>query len=248
MKLVVYTAIAADYDQLRPVKLLSPGVDYVCFTEPGKPAAPGWTARSLPRLDLPPQSENRYAKFHPHLLFPDHDASIYVDGNIEIVGDMAVFANDALPDKCTIALYDHPVRISAFEEAIECALVGFDYCSSIRRQLQRYNAEGFASTGGLLEGNVIARRHHDAAVIRAMSCWWEEWMDGVKRDQLSLMYILWKAQPRLRRLGLHDGRFTHDYFVYHAHRQKLGRTLPRTVRQLVNRLDLAIFGLQLRQP
>lgn len=242
MKLVVYTAVAADYDHLRPVR--TPGsVDFVCFTEPGKPVPAGWTRRDLPRDDLSPQSVNRWAKFHPHLLFPDHDASVYIDGNIEVIGDMAEFAADALTD-ATIALYDHPVRTSAFEEAIECALVGFDLTRRIRRQIRRYHAEGFAFEGGLLEGNVIARAHHDPDVIRAMTRWWQEWETGVKRDQLSLMYVLWKERPRLCRLGRHDARFVHRYFVYHPHRRKLARTLPRTWRQIVNRLDLAVFGLQ----
>lgn len=243
MKLVVYTAIAADYDQLRPVKSPSPGVDYVCFTEPGKQAAPGWTARSLPRMDLPPQSENRYAKFHPHLLFPEHDASIYVDGNIEVVGDVANLAARVVPE-ARIALYDHPVRSSTFDEAIECALVGFDLASAIRRQIRRYHAEGFAFQGGLLEGNVIVRRHHDPAVVRAMTRWWQEWQRGVKRDQLSLMYVLWKEQLEVGRLGLHDARFVHDYFHYHPHRRRLGRTPLRSLRQVINRLDLMLFGLQ----
>jgi hypothetical protein len=245
VKLVVYTAIAADYDRLRPVRVQSPGVDYVCFTEPGKPAAAGWIARSLPRLDLPPQSENRYAKFHPHLLFPDHDASIYIDGNIEIVGDMARLARIAL-QRARIALYDHPVRTSTFEEAIECALVGFDLTSAIRRQIRRYFADGFAFEGGLLEGNVIVRAHHDPSVVRAMTRWWSEWQVGVKRDQLSLMYVLWKEQLQAGRLGRHDARFLHDYFVYHAHRRKLGRGPLRSLLQVVNRVDLALFGLRVR--
>lgn len=245
MKLVVYTAIAADYDRLRPVKTPSPGVDYVCFTEPGKPAAPGWTVRTLPRMDLPPQSENRYAKFHPHLLFPEHDASIYIDGNIEIVGDIARLAPIALQDS-PIALYDHPVRTSTFEEAIECALVGFDLSTAIRRQIRRYFADGFAFENGLLEGNVIVRAHHDPRVVHAMTRWWSEWQGGVKRDQLSLMYVLWKERLQAGRLGRHDARFVHDYFVYHAHRRKLGRGAWRSVLQVINRVDLAIFGLHVR--
>lgn len=243
MKLVVYTAIAADYDLLRPIRSPSPEVDYVCFTEPGKAVPHGWTARALPRTDLPPQSENRYAKFHPHLLFPDHDASIYIDGNIEVVGDVAPLARETLK-RARIALYDHPVRSSTFEEAIECALVGFALTRAIREQIRRYYRDGYAFEGGLLEGNVIVRAHHDPGVVRAMNRWWQEWQNGVKRDQLSLMYVLWKERVNVGRLGLHDARFLHQYFVYHPHRRRLGRTVGRTTRQILNRLDLALFGLQ----
>jgi len=245
MKLVVYTAVAAGYDNLKPVRHALPGVDYFCFTESGRAVPPGWTHRELLRLDLSPQSQNRYAKFHPHLLFPGHDASVYVDGNIEVIGDVKALAHMALAES-TIAFYDHPVRVSAFEEAIECALVGFDLSSVIRRQLRRYFHDGFAFQGGLFEGNVIVRAHHDIDVIRTMMHWWVEWQRGVKRDQLSLMYVLWKEEPRIRRLGRHDGRFIHDYFIYHPHRYKLARSLPRVGRQIINRLDLALFGMSVQ--
>lgn len=245
MKLVVYTAIVADYDELRPPRVAPEGVDFVCFTEPGKRVPTGWTQRDLPRSDLPPQSRNRYAKFHPHLLFPEYDTSIYIDGNIEVVADIRPLAQRVI-DRASVGLYDHPVRTNAFDEAIECALIGFDQASKIRRQIRRHFADGYAFEGGLFEANVMVRAHHDPAVVQAMARWWNEWQRGVKRDQLSLMYVLWKEKPRVLPLGRHDARFVHEYFVYHPHRRKLGRSPMRTLRQILNRLDLAVFGMRVR--
>jgi hypothetical protein len=244
MKLVVYTAITKDYDVLRPPRRRCAGVDYVCFTEPGKAVAAGWTRRDLPALDVSPQSANRFVKFHPHRWFPQHDASVYVDGNIELLGDVAELAARAL-ERASIAFYDHPVRTSASEEALECALVGFDSGAAIRRQMRRYHDEGFNGGSGLLEANIIVRRHHDPAVIRAMDRWWSEWEHGVKRDQLSLMYVLWREQPAVMRLGRHDGRFAQQYFAYHPHPHKLGRA-PRLLRQILNRLDLLVYGMSVK--
>lgn len=245
MKLVVYTAIAADYDELRPPRVTPEGVDFVCLTEPGKRVPAGWTQRDLPRSDLPRQSQNRYAKFHPHLLFPEHDTSIYIDGNIEVAADVRPLAQRVI-DCASIGLYDHPVRTSTFDEAVECALIGFDHVRRIRAQIRRHFAEGYAFEGGLFEASIIVRAHHDPAIVRAMARWWDEWQGGVKRDQLSLMYVLWKEQPRVLPLGRHDGRFVHEYFVYHPHRRGLGRSPMRTLRQILNRLDLAVFGMQVR--
>ncbi|HEU0199643.1 MAG TPA: glycosyltransferase domain-containing protein [Burkholderiaceae bacterium] len=242
MSLVVYTAVAAGYDVLQPVGHSVAGVDYVCFTEPNIVPPPGWMHRPLPRMDLPPQSQNRYAKFHPHLLFPEYEASVYVDGNIEIVGDLQVLAERALA-RAQIAFYDHPVRTDPYAEAIECAKVGFDWSGSIRHQVRRYRTEGFAGDAGLFEANVIVRRHNETPVVRAMERWWQEWEHGVKRDQLSLMYVLWKERLRAQGLGRHDARFVHEFFRYRPHRKPIGRSINRVARQVFNRLDLILVGI-----
>lgn len=242
LKLVAYTAVAANYDELQPVGSPVAGVDYICFTEPGIVPPPCWMHRDLPRMDLPPQSQNRFAKFHPHLLFPDHDASIYVDGNIEIVGDLRALAERALA-QAPIAFYDHPVRTDPYAEAIECAKVGFDWSGAIRHQVRRYRTEGFRGDGGLFEANVIVRAHHEKPVVRAMERWWQEWEGGVKRDQLSLMYVLWKERLQAHGLGRHDARFVHEFFRYRKHRRPIGRGLGRVVRQVFNRLDLKVVGI-----
>lgn len=246
MRLVVYTAIAADYDELRPPRVTPEGVDFVCFTEPGRQVPTGWTQRDLPRDDLPPQSQNRYAKFHPHLLFPEHDTSIYIDGNIEVLADLRPLAQRVV-DHAHIGLYDHPARDNTFDEAIECALIGFDHVRHIRNQMRSYFASGYAFEGGLFEASIIVRAHHNPAVVRAMDYWWKEWQHGVQRDQLSLMYVLWRAKPRVLPLGRHDARFVYEYFFYHPHRRKLTRSPTRTLRQILNRLDLAVFGMQIRK-
>jgi hypothetical protein len=72
IKLVVYTAVFGGYDMIRAPRERSPGVDYVCFTDSRRPVPEGWTRADLPSLadPLSPASRNRWAKMHPHLLFP----------------------------------------------------------------------------------------------------------------------------------------------------------------------------------
>jgi hypothetical protein len=242
MKLVVYTAVAAAYDAVQPVGQVQAGVDYFFYAEPGVVPPPGWVHRDLPRSDASPASQNRYAKFHPHELFPDHDASVYVDGNIEIIGDMKALAERALRS-ASIAFYDHPVRTDPYAEAIECAKIGFDWSGAIRHQVRRYRNEGFPGKAGLFEANVIVRAHHEKPVQRAMERWWDEWETGVKRDQLSLMYVLWKEGVPVNALGRHDARFVNEFFRYRPHRKKIGRSFDRVARQIFNRVDLLLLGI-----
>lgn len=240
-RLVVYTAIAGDYDSLQSPAVQSHGVEFVCFADAPSRCSPGWTYRPLPRAELAPPSRNRWAKMHPHLLLAEYDASIYIDGNIAVVGDLRPLAAQAL-SRSSLGLYGHPVRDCLYEEALECARIGFDSSAAIRRQVCRYAAEGFPRRYGLLEANVIIRAHHEKPVIRAMDRWWQEWEHGVKRDQLSLMYALWKEDLVPLHLGAHDGRNENRYFRYLPHRHPLGRPLTRTLRQIANRLDLLLSG------
>ncbi len=245
LRLVVYTAIVGDYDDLSPpppTHSAGEDITYVCLTDNPRTQVPGWTYRALPHAELSAQSRNRWAKFHPHVLFPDHNASIYVDGNIDVVADPMQLAVEVL-QQASIGLYDHPVRTSLFEEARECARIGFDWSPVIRAQMHRYTLEGFPADAGLYEGNVIVRAHHDVAVRRVMERWWEEWDKGVKRDQLSLMYVLWKEKLRPCSLGRHDARFVNHYFRYRSHSRPMRRPLSRIARQIFNRLDLLAFGI-----
>ncbi len=245
IQLVVYTAVVGDYDDLLPPPQShesDAAISYVCLTDRTDGPVPGWTYRELPRAELSAQSRNRWAKFHPHLLFPDHNASIYIDGNIEVVHDPMPLAIELLPQS-SIGLYDHPVRTCPFEEASECARIGFDWSPVIREQMQRYALDGFPRDHGLFEGNIIVRAHHDTPVIRAMERWWDEWDKGVKRDQLSLMYVLWKEGLAPLSLGKHDARFINRYFRHRGHRWIMKRPLSRVTRQLFNRVDLLAFGM-----
>jgi len=243
MKLAVYTAIADGYDTLKAPRIKIPGVDYYCFTEPCSIVAEAWSRRDLaPEIDQSAATRNRYAKMLPHLLLPDYDASIYVDGNIEVLGNVMELARRALAFG-NVALYDHPVRIDPYSEAIECARIGFDWNRRIRVQMDRYRRAGMPRNVGLLEANIIIRAHNTERVIRAMESWWREWQDGVKRDQLSLMYVLWKENVSVCRLGRHDARFINQYFAYGAHQRKPSRSPARWMRKIANRIDLAIHGI-----
>lgn len=240
MRLVVYTAIVGDYDALQTPLAHPASVEFVCLADSPDRVRPGWTFRPLPNPELSPASRNRWAKMHPHLLFPDHDASIYLDGNIAVIGDVVPLAETTL-GHAPMGLYLHPVRDCLYDEAVECARIGFDRSTVIRHQVRRYALEGFPKHYGLFEANVIVRAHHEKPIIRAMERWWQEWEIAVKRDQLSLMYALWKEGVKPLSLGAHDARFGHRYFRYDPHRRPLGRPLARLFRQIANRFDLLVF-------
>ena len=61
------------------------------------------------------------------------------------------------------------------------------------KQMNRYKSEGFPVNYGLVQTNVMIRRHNDQYSKDLMEKWWSELKDYSHRDQLSFNYALWKT-------------------------------------------------------
>lgn len=222
-KLVVYTCITAGYDDLPAITQPEAGVRYVCFTDGPLGEKDGWHMRPLPRRLGDPVLENRFVKMHPHLLFPEHACSVYVDGNILLKPGVRAFAEEALRSD-DLALYAHPFRDCIYEEADMCARIGHDWAWNFARQMRRYRGEGMPGHHGLFECNILFRRHHVPVVVAVMEAWWQEFTHGIRRDQLSLPYLLHKHSLRVRGLGQSHVRNDNPHFgmrLYHNHGHRL---------------------------
>lgn len=230
-RLVVYTCIAGGYDEVLPVRHPEAGVRYVCFTDSPVSQAKGWEVLPLPRTDLDPLSANRYAKMHPHRLFPEHERSLYVDGNMEVKAGVRAFVDDALREH-PLALLAHPLRDCLYAEGRQCAYFGYGWSWTYHAQFSRYRAEGMPANAGLYECNVIPRMHHAPEVVALMEAWWREFTGGVKRDQVSLPYLVWKQRTPLRVLP--RSRTREDDPHFHLHIGHKGPVWTRRVRGLCN--------------
>ena len=87
-KCVIYTCIVGGYDPLRQPAATDPDFDFVCFVGKGEKTADRigvWQIRELDCGISDPALLSRYPKMHPHLLLPGYGASLWIDGNIEIL-------------------------------------------------------------------------------------------------------------------------------------------------------------------
>ena len=89
-KKVVYTCITNDYDILNEPKYISLGFDYICFTDNSSLKSDVWQIRPLPKETegLSEVKKQRFIKINPHLYLKEYDISIWVDGNVELKGDL----------------------------------------------------------------------------------------------------------------------------------------------------------------
>jgi hypothetical protein len=195
-KAVVYTCITGNYDQLNNHSYVRKDFDYICFTN--NPCIKGnhnstWNIKPLVSDGSDNVRNNRWHKLHPHILFPEHERSLYIDANINVLSD-DLFADItiAVMESRRLSLGLHFSRNCIYDELEACLKFEKDDPGIMKQQVDLMRKDGFPENYGLFENNVIYREHHDKDVIKIMNDWWW-WIENYsRRDQLSFMYVLWK--------------------------------------------------------
>ena len=88
----------------------------------------------------------------------------------------------------------------------------------VRNQLDRYERAGLDSDSGLTENGIIIRSGNRDVLEPVMQLWWDEFVSGVKRDQISLPYVLFKTKTEIYRLPF-TSRAKNPYFRIVPHRK-----------------------------
>ena len=193
---VVYTCITGDYDGIIEPKFITDGFDYICFTDNMDLKSDVWEIRPLPKEteSLSQVKKQRYVKINAHKVLSEYDLSIWVDGNVELKDDLNEFIKETLVDDCSIYVPKHPVRKCIYAEAKVVISMKKDTKENVNKQIERYSSEGFPKDYGLLQSNIVLRRHNNEDCIRLMEAWFNELKNGSHRDQLSFNYVAWKNQ------------------------------------------------------
>ena len=189
MKSVVYTAITGEYDELKRQR--QGDWDYVAFTDKGV-RQNGLDVRKIDKgQTLDNNRRAKWYKLNPHMLFPDYDISIWIDGSVEVIGDLNELIVSLRVFKW--GAFKHYSRDCIFDEAFACAIAQKDAPDLMSKQIAKYMVgDGYPRHNGLCENTIIVRKHNDDLVKKVDTDWWEEVKKWSKRDQLSLNYVLWK--------------------------------------------------------
>jgi hypothetical protein len=216
--IVVYTAITNKtngYDILKELPTTVRNIDYVSFLETPIPN----TTWKFEQINKSFKEPNRNAKIHKilsHKYFPDKMYSLWIDGSVTIEFQFSIekLVQLYLSD-CDLALFEHSERHCIFEEANVCINRRLDNPEIIRKQINRYHQEGYPANAGLGECTILLRRH-TPEIIEFNECWWQEILNGSKRDQISFQYVINKLQLKHRYFPGHL-RCTNKLFKRHFH-------------------------------
>ena len=202
MKIAVYTAIFGPYDGLLPQPKLK-GVDYICFTDQDFKSKTWQIVKKEPPIQGDSTRSARFHKINPHLFLADYDVSIWMDGNMLIIGDIHQLIQERLNEQIPMLVFDHNQSDDArntvkeeYENLVNMVNEGTKNVSleKMQQQVERYAEEGFQDDQGLVFSAVLLRLHNNEQVKKAMQAWWQEVKNFSNRDQLSFNFSAWKTQ------------------------------------------------------
>ena len=194
-KVVVYTAIIGNYDSLILPEYITDEWDYVCFTDTQVSGEHIFEIRKPDYLNSDPTRIARYIKTHPHFYFPGYEYAIWIDANILIRGPhLQKSLEYCRKNNILFMCNPHPHRNCVYDELQACIELNKDDKNIMEAQIERYKKDGFPEKAGLLETNILIRKHNDENVKAFNQGWWNEIENGSRRDQLSVTFTLWKSK------------------------------------------------------
>lgn len=193
-RIVCYTCITGCYDKLKQPQVVTQNVDYVCFTDNISLSSTVWQMRWIPDelKHLSDVKKQRIIKICPHRYLAEYNVSIWVDGNIQVKNDLDQFIAQYDLEKCPLYTRVHPHRKCIYAEAEACIQMRKGNADVIKEQVDAYMKEGYPRNAGMVETNVMLRKHNDIRCKLLCNLWAVELLKHSHRDQLSFNYACWK--------------------------------------------------------
>ena len=188
----IFTCITAGYDDLKK-QPIARGVRYTAFVEGVTLPRPPWTQLPVVSDASPdPTRRSRQMKVLAHESCPQAEYSLWIDGCFRI--EQSFFTSalqrwlglipEGGPELLT---FQHTEHDCTYEHAKRILEVGTDAERVVEAQMQRYRSHGLPAHAGMVQTNVILRRHTQA-VRDFNERWWLVIRNGSRRDQLSFVY------------------------------------------------------------
>lgn len=209
MKIVIYTALFGNHDELAEPRKKIIDADLVCITNNAN-----LTSQNFEIMPITTKLSNghaaRFCKMSPHLLFPNYDYSIWIDARLELKFESAKkIVERYLDDGNSFAIFKHSSRTNINQELLECSIRSKDDIATMYRQVKYYEEEGLPKDHSLAETGMIIRDHHDVNVNKFCESWFKEIYKYSIRDQLSFPYAVYKHNFKYRHI---DGYVTDNRF------------------------------------
>lgn len=226
-KIVVYSCLFGDYEELKEPDVADPNVEYIIFTDNKDLVSKKWRIVVIENLSDNVRKASRLPKILPHKYLSDHDISIYVDASFYIMAsDIVEMAIECLDGK-DIALYEHKNRVCTYDEirhvrSDPTRKVDGDICD---RHLEKLETEGFPEKYGLFENGLIVRRNTEQ-IKQLNELWWSEYKNGAERDQFSFMYCVWKLGVDVNSISVGHEIRKNPYVKFNAHEYRVSPINP----------------------
>lgn len=221
-RIAVYTAIFGPVDEIHEPLTLADNCDYFIFTDQALPADSSWQSIYFRAGDYDlaedPVLKSRFVKMFPDKFFPGYDFTLYLDGKFQLRTDPTELIQTM--DPLGLKMFHHPLRACVYDEIQACLRQHKGNPAELMAYRQFLQQQGMPHQYGLLEGAVILRETGNSRCQAIMNQWWEHFRQKVRRDQLSLPFILWQNGITIEQVGqLGNQIWSNPIFRKYPHRK-----------------------------
>ena len=212
---LIYTAVAGNYDKLRPVKVREPDIDYVVFTD-GQGVA-GWEKKKLPIVGDARMNARHIKVTTPTNLEKEYDWTLWVDGNMEIKSPITKMVPKWL-ETHSFAAFKHPWWQCLYTEIDKCRARGKDKPERLEAARKYLKEQEFPRNYGQLATWVLLRKQNDVVKQHA-KLWWADMKKYTMRDQVTFMLNTWRLGVGVAWIpGIYTSLdwYKNDWFQFHA--------------------------------
>lgn len=224
---VIYTVLTGGYDNITQPLVVDDRFDYILFSDQHVGETIGvWqvmgieTEQNMNKFCL-----SRMPKILPHRFLKAYKASLYLDANVQIATDVVYKSFfDLYNDGIEWGGIKHPFGMDCtYREIGDIVRAPWVHDYDVVKWYQTLLNAGFPKHYGMYENNVIFRCH-TSAVNDVCERWWNTIVNGCKRDQFSLMFLLWQTNIKRCYLLEEDEcpRTNSVNFNYYEHNKNKG--------------------------
>ena len=236
-RFVVFTVIVGGYDTILQPAVIDDRFDYVVFSDLPIEDSGIWQVRPVDYVTDKNWLKARYPRLNTGKVLPEYEASLYIDGNIQILSQK-VYERCIELNKQGVewASVKHQGRDGLYNEINAIIGLGWVHDYDVLDWYSFMRKDNFPDDMGLYEDNIIFRRHTESVDKVNTIWWWSVEHFGFRRDQFSLMYALWKV-PEIKTeyfLPENEDAWHNDNLVlcvtHNSHKRILDKTLWEKMR------------------
>ena len=195
IKKAIYLIIIGDYDELHEPLIITPGWDYICFSDQNIKSKT-WQIRKIEGDSfLSNAMLSRKINILIHWFLPDYDITIGVPGYSVIKVNLDKYIDEYFSEDrqktCDMAVLTHPRRRRIYEEANFWKIYGKDPFGIIEKQMESYKDQGIPNIR-IGACGVLVRKSNNRRLEKFCELWWEEVLKHSHQDQISFPFVLWK--------------------------------------------------------
>ena len=190
-RIVVYTSITGNYDNLIEPGYIDDNITYICVTNNQSIVSKVWNVLYTKDEKLSNVMLARRIKLLPGEYFDSNGLVVWVDANLPIRANLMGIIDNYMQNTGMLC-FPHSERSCIYDETAAVIKHRPDIKREVILQAADYIQKGMPTNFGLYETGCMVRDLKIPFIKEIMGDWWDELVRHTYRDQMSLPYVCWK--------------------------------------------------------